>query len=109
MSGITDPLTRFRFPKSGWARGRQHRTDLGRHRRRSGLLLCVAGFFGNRAQFFQSYLFAFLYWGGFAFGGLGILLLNNTVGGRWGVTTRSFLEAAMRTLPCHLRCSSCCC
>jgi hypothetical protein len=35
-----------------------------------GLLLCVAGFFANRAQFFQSYLFAFIYWGGFTLGGL---------------------------------------
>ncbi|MDQ2843038.1 MAG: hypothetical protein M3Y72_18770 [Acidobacteriota bacterium] len=64
-----------------------------------GLLLCVAGFFYNRAEFFQSYLFAFIYWSGFAFGGLGILLINNTVGGKWGVTARRFLEAQMRTLP----------
>jgi hypothetical protein len=64
-----------------------------------GLLLCVAGFFQNRTQFFQSYLFAFIYWGGFAIGGLGVLLLNHTVGGRWGVTARRFLEAKMRTLP----------
>ncbi len=64
-----------------------------------GLLLCVAGYFANRAQFFQSYLFAFLYWSGFAIGGLGLLLLNNTVGGRWGVTARRFFEAKMRTLP----------
>ncbi len=64
-----------------------------------GALLCVAGFFANRAEFFQSYLFAFLYWGGFSIGGLGILVLNHTVGGRWGVTSRRYLEAAMRTLP----------
>ncbi len=64
-----------------------------------GLLLCVAGFFANRAEFFQSYLFAFIYWSGFAFGGLGILLLNNVVGGIWGVTARRYLEAQMRTLP----------
>ena len=64
-----------------------------------GALLCLAGFFYNRAQFFQSYLFAFLYWGGFTIGGLGILVLNHTVGGRWGVTSRRYLEAAMRTLP----------
>ena len=64
-----------------------------------GALLCVAGFFYNRAEFFQSYLFAFLYWGGFTIGGLGILVLNNTVGGRWGVTSRRYLEAAMRTMP----------
>lgn len=64
-----------------------------------GLLLCVAGFFANRVEFFQSYLFAFIYWSGFTFGGLCILLLNNTVGGMWGVTSRRFLEAQMRTLP----------
>lgn len=64
-----------------------------------GLLLCVAGFFYNRAEFFQSYLFAFIYWSGFSFGGLGVLLLNNVVGGKWGVTARRFLEAQMRTLP----------
>ncbi len=64
-----------------------------------GLILCVAGFFASRAQFFQSYLFAFLYWAGFALGGLGVLLLNNVVGGKWGVTIRRLLEAKMRTLP----------
>jgi hypothetical protein len=64
-----------------------------------GLLLCVAGFFANRAEFFRSYLFAFLYWAGFAFGGLGVLLMNNVVGGKWGVTIRRLLEAKMRTLP----------
>jgi len=64
-----------------------------------GLLLCVAGFFANSRQFFQSYLFAFLYWGGFTLGGLAVLLLHNVVGGKWGATSRRFLEAQMRTLP----------
>ena len=64
-----------------------------------GLLLCVAGYFANRAEFFQSYLFAFQYWGGFAFGGLAVLLINNVTGGKWGVTIRRLLEAKMRTLP----------
>jgi hypothetical protein len=64
-----------------------------------GLLLCVAGFFASRAEFFQSYLFAFQYWGGFAFGGLCVLLMNNVVGGKWGVTIRRLLEAKVRTLP----------
>ena len=64
-----------------------------------GLLLCLAGFFTNRAHFFQSYLFAFLYWAGFCFGGYGILFLNNVVGGKWGVTIRRLLEAKARTLP----------
>jgi hypothetical protein len=64
-----------------------------------GLLVCCAGYVWNPTYFFQSYLYAFLYWSGFAFGGLGLFLLNNVVGGRWGVTTRSLLIAAMRTLP----------
>ena len=64
-----------------------------------GLLLCAAGVFQDHQRFFQSYLFAFLYWGGFAFGSLGVLLLNNVVGGKWGVTSRRFFEAQMRTMP----------
>jgi hypothetical protein len=64
-----------------------------------GLLLCLAGFFLDPAKFFQSYLFAFLYWAGFGIGGLGVLLLNNVVGGKWGATARRFLVAQMRTLP----------
>jgi hypothetical protein len=63
-----------------------------------GLALCVIGFITNRAVFFQSYLFAFIYWGGFALGGLGVLLMGHTVGGRWCATARRFLEAQMTTL-----------
>jgi hypothetical protein len=63
------------------------------------LLLCCAAFFFNREEFFQSYSFAFLYWGGFSIGGLGVLLMHHTVGGKWGVTIRRLLEAQMRTLP----------
>lgn len=64
-----------------------------------GLLLCVAGYFANRQEFFQSYLFALIYWSGFAIGGIGVLLIGNTVGGSWCATSRRFLEAKMRTLP----------
>jgi hypothetical protein len=64
-----------------------------------GLLLCCAAFFYNREEFYQSYSFAFLYWGGFSIGGLGVLLMHHTVGGKWGVTIRRLLEAQMRTLP----------
>jgi len=63
------------------------------------LLLCAGGYFADRTTFFQSYLFAFLYWAGFSIGGLGVLLMHHTVGGRWGVTIRRLLEAQMRTLP----------
>jgi hypothetical protein len=64
-----------------------------------GLLLCGVGFFVNRAEFFQSYLFAFIYWGGFTLGGVCVLLMNHVVGGIWGVTTRRLLGGAVRTLP----------
>ena len=64
-----------------------------------GLILCVIGYFTDPGLILQSYLFSFIYWSGFAFGGLGILLMNNTVGGRWGVTTRRYLEAQVRTIP----------
>jgi len=63
------------------------------------LLGCVALFLGNRDQFFQSYMLALIYWAGFSLGGLGVLLMHHTVGGRWGVTIRRLLEAEMRTLP----------
>jgi len=65
----------------------------------AGLFLCAAGYFTDPHKFFQSYLFAFLYWAGFAIGGLGILLLNNVVGGKWGVTIRRYLEANAKTMP----------
>jgi hypothetical protein len=64
-----------------------------------GLLICGLAFFWDRTEFFQSYLYALIYWGGFSMGGLGILLMHHTVGGRWGVTIRRLLEAQMRTLP----------
>jgi hypothetical protein len=64
-----------------------------------GLAACVAGYFANPTTFFQSYMFGLIYWAGFALGGLGVLLMHNTVGGRWGVTIRRLLEAEMRTLP----------
>jgi hypothetical protein len=65
----------------------------------AGLFLCAAGFFTDHEKFFQSYLFAFLFWAGFAIGGTAILMLNNVVGGKWGVTIRRYLEAAARTMP----------
>lgn len=65
-----------------------------------GLALAIVGFFtAGREQFFQSYLFGFLFWNGFTVGSLGIYLLHNVVGGNWGALIRRFLEAGARTLP----------
>jgi hypothetical protein len=65
-----------------------------------GLVAAVIGLFAvGREQFFQSYLFGFLFWNGFMVGSTGIYLLHNVVGGNWGVVIRRFIEAGARTLP----------
>jgi hypothetical protein len=57
------------------------------------------GLFQNATHFWQSYLFAFIFWSGLALGCLGIFLLHNVVGGNWGVAIRRFLESGLQTLP----------
>jgi hypothetical protein len=51
------------------------------------------------AQFYQSYLLAFVYWFGIALGALALLMVQHLTGGAWGVVIRRVLEAATRTLP----------
>jgi hypothetical protein len=64
-----------------------------------GLLISVVGAFIDREQFFQSYLLGYLYWLGFALGGLALILIQHLAGGIWGALVRRPLEAAMMTLP----------
>lgn len=64
-----------------------------------GVLACTAGGVANPAQFFRSYLMAFLYWSGITLGCLGLLMIQYMTGGAWGVIVRRILEAATRTLP----------
>lgn len=61
--------------------------------------LSVIGAFFDGAQFFRSYLFAYLFWLGLALGCFGLTMLHNLVGGRWGFVTRRFFEAGLTTLP----------
>lgn len=49
-------------------------------------------------QFFQSYLYAYLYWLGITLGSLAIALLYSMVGGDWGMVIRQISEAASKTL-----------
>src|SRR5450631_1602549 len=65
----------------------------------AGALLSALGVFCDRVQFFESYLFAFLYWLGLALGCFGLVMLHHLVGGRWGQVTRRFFEAGLGTLP----------
>jgi hypothetical protein len=61
--------------------------------------LCVLGYFVNPAQFFRSYLMAYMFWLGVTLGCLAILMLHHLVGGGWGMLIRRVLEAATRLLP----------
>jgi hypothetical protein len=53
----------------------------------------------QRAQFLHSYLFAWLFWSGLAFGALVIVMMQFLTGGQWGLALRSLSAAAFRTLP----------
>lgn len=65
----------------------------------AGSILCGIGWFVSDRQFFQSYLFAFIFWVEPALGCLGFLMLHHLVGGHWGRAVRRFLEAGSLTLP----------
>lgn len=67
-----------------------------------GLIASVAGFFLNRVQFFQSYLFSYIFWLGMALGCLGLVMLNHVVGGKWGLVIRRLLEVGSLNLPVML-------
>jgi len=64
-----------------------------------GLVLLVLGaLLSGLDQFFQSYLYAYLYWLGITVGSLAIVLLYSMVGGNWGMVIRQISEAASKTL-----------
>lgn len=68
-------------------------------------VLLVVGIFlppamgGGVAQFFRSYLLAFVFWTGLTVGALALLMLQHLTGGAWGMVIRRVLEAITRTLP----------
>jgi len=64
-----------------------------------GLMACAAGWHYEPAQFFQSYLFAYMYWLGIPLGAVAALMVLHLVGGAWGLVIRRPLEAAAFTLP----------
>jgi len=61
--------------------------------------LSGAGGLVSPAQFFQSYLIAYLFWFGIALGSLAILMIHHITGGAWGAVIRRLLESGTRTLP----------
>jgi len=79
--------------------------DIARLRRRSlavglgALAVCGIAAVAAPAQFFRSYLVAYLFWSGICLGSLAILMLHHLTGGAWGLLIRRPLEAATRTMP----------
>lgn len=65
----------------------------------AALAISLIGLFGNAAHFWQSYLFAYIFWTGLTLGCLGIFFLHNVVGGNWGVAIRRLVESGLKTLP----------
>jgi hypothetical protein len=65
----------------------------------AGGLLCALGAWRDGAQFFQSYLCAYMFWFGLGAGCLGLLLLHRLVGGAWGDLIGPLLEAGASTMP----------
>jgi hypothetical protein len=64
------------------------------------LLFCLLwGLIFGLAQFFHSYLMAYLFWLGVSLGCMAVLMLHHLVGGSWGAMIQRILEAGTRTLP----------
>src|ERR1039457_5155784 len=62
-------------------------------------VVSTAGLGLNPAQFYRSYLVAFVFVVGVALGSLAISMLHHMSGGAWGLVIRRILEASSRTLP----------
>lgn len=65
----------------------------------AGSLLCALGLATDRAQFFRSYLFAYLACLQLALGCFAMLMIHHLVGGAWGTALRRFLESGSACLP----------
>jgi hypothetical protein len=63
------------------------------------LVLSIVGALLNPQQFFQSYLFAYVFWIGLVIGSLAVLMMQYLTGGAWGIILRRVLESATGTLP----------
>jgi hypothetical protein len=68
----------------------------------AGAGLTVVGAFLNIAQFYQSYLWATVFWLGVAVGCLAWLMVQYLTGGAWGVVIRRVCESSAKTIPLFL-------
>ena len=67
-----------------------------------GAILTVLGLILSPRSFFQSYLFAYMFWFGITLGSTAWLMAHHVVGGGWGFLMRRPLEAATRVWPLTL-------
>jgi hypothetical protein len=63
----------------------------------AALVLCAALGFRDPAQFFRSYLLAFVFWIGLPLGCSAILMIHYLIGGTWGFPLRRPLESGTKT------------
>ena len=64
-----------------------------------GGVFSLAGLLSDPAQFFQSYLMAYMFVLGATLGCLALGMIHQLSGGAWGVVTRRLIGAASRVLP----------
>ena len=64
----------------------------------TGVLLSLVGAFISREQFFQSYLFGYLFWVSIALGCVAVTMLHHVTGGAWSFTIRRLAESGAMTL-----------
>ena len=53
----------------------------------------------TRAEFFNAYLFAYVFWIGVSLGSLALVMLHNLTGGGWGYLVRRIAQAAAMVMP----------
>jgi hypothetical protein len=64
-----------------------------------GLALSAPGLIRRDQAALHGYLIGLFFWTGLSLGSLGLLMINHTAGGRWGIVIRRPLEAAAGALP----------
>lgn len=64
-----------------------------------GVLLLAVGAWMSQPDFYQSYLYGYMFWMSLTLGCLGILILHHLVSGSWGHVVQRYVESGARTLP----------
>lgn len=66
----------------------------------AGILVCIVAAFFVRAEVFQAYWFAWVFWAGVSLGALSLLMLVFLTRGAWSDAVQRPVEAAATALPC---------